>query len=80
MITMLKVVKHVPTFHPKNPLYSNSPVIAWCCSQGVHKIVYLAVKKGNILVNLLLMKIFIANSYHLSIQLCICLTKLLLVV
>ena len=65
MITMLKVVEHVPTFHPREPLYSNSAVIAWCCSQEVHKKVYLAVKKGNILVICLLMKVFIANYYHL---------------
>ena len=31
------------------------------CSRCVHKIVYLAVKKGNILVNILLLKTFIAN-------------------
>ena len=31
------------------------------CSQRVHKIVYLAVNKGNILVNILLLKIFIVN-------------------
>ena len=35
------------------------------CSRRVHKIVYLAVKKGNILVNILLLKIFIANNCHL---------------
>ena len=35
------------------------------CSRGVHKIDYLAVNKGNILVNVLLLKIFIANCYHL---------------
>ena len=37
----------------------------------MHKIVYLAVKKGNILVNILLLKIFIANYCHLYIQLSI---------
>ena len=48
------------------------------CSQQVPKIVCLAVDKGNILVNFfLLLKIFIVNYYHLSIQLCICLTKFL---
>ena len=31
------------------------------CSRRVHKIMYLAVKKGNILVNILLTKISIAN-------------------
>ena len=31
------------------------------CSRRVHKIVYLAVNKGNILVNFLLLKIFIAR-------------------
>ena len=31
----------------------------------MHKIVYLTVKKGNILVNILLLKIFIANYCHL---------------
>ena len=35
------------------------------CSRRVHKFVYLAVKNGNILVNFLLLKIFIANYYHL---------------
>ena len=35
------------------------------CSQRVHKIEYLAVNKGNILVIFLLLKIFIANKYHL---------------
>ena len=35
------------------------------CSRRVHKIVYLAVKKGNILVNILLQKIFIVNYCHL---------------
>ena len=35
------------------------------CSRRVHEIVCLAVKKGNILVNYLLLKIFIANYYHL---------------
>ena len=34
------------------------------CSLQVHKIVYLAVKKGNILVNILLLKIFITNYCH----------------
>ena len=32
----------------------------------MHKIVYLADKKGNILVNILLLKIFIANYCHLK--------------
>ena len=45
------------------------------CRRRVHKIVYLAVKKGHILVNILLLKIFIVNLYHLQIQLCICLTN-----
>ena len=45
------------------------------CSRRVHKIVYLAVKKGNILVNILLLKIFIANYCRLLIQLCTCLTN-----
>ena len=35
------------------------------CSRRVHKIEYLAVIKGNILVNFLLLKIFIANYYYL---------------
>ena len=48
------------------------------CSQRVHKIEYLV--KGNILVNVLLLKIFIANYYHLKIQLCIFLTNFLWVV
>ena len=39
----------------------------------VHSIVYLAVKKGNILVNILLLKIFFANYCH--IQLFVFLTR-----
>ena len=35
------------------------------CSRRVHKIVYLAVKKGNIFVNILFLKIFIPNYCHL---------------
>ena len=35
------------------------------CSQRVNKKVYLAVNKGNILVIILLLKIFIAKYYHL---------------
>ena len=35
------------------------------CSRQVHRIVDLAVKKGNILVNILLLKIFFANDCHL---------------
>ena len=42
------------------------------CSRRVHKIVYLAVKMGNISVNILLLKIFSANYFHLKFQLCIC--------
>ena len=37
------------------------------CSRRVHKIVYLAVNKGNILVNFF---IFIAEYYHLYIHVC----------
>ena len=52
----------------REPLYSNSEVISDSsrggCSRGVHKIVNLAVKKGNILVNFLLLKKFIVNYYH----------------
>ena len=58
--------------HAKEPLYSNT---RGGCSPRVHKIVYLAVIKGNILVN-----IYIAKICHLSTQLCICLTKFLWVV
>ena len=36
------------------------------CSRRMHKIEYLAVNKGNILVNVLLLKIVIANHYHLK--------------
>ena len=35
------------------------------CSRRVHKIEYLVVNNGNILVNVLLLKIFIANYDHL---------------
>ena len=45
------------------------------CSRRVHRIVYLAVEKGNILVNILLLKILIANYCQLYIELCICLTR-----
>ena len=47
------------------------------CSRRVHKTVSQAVKKGNIVVNILLLKIFIANYCHLLIQLCICSTRFL---
>ena len=36
------------------------------CSRRVHKIVYLAVKNDNILVNILLLKLFIANYCHIN--------------
>ena len=32
----------------------------------MHKIVYLAVKKGSILVNILLLKIFMVNNFHIN--------------
>ena len=48
--------------HVREPLYSNSAVIAW----WLHKIEYLAVNKGNILVNVLLVKIFIANLISIT--------------
>ena len=35
------------------------------CSHWVHRIVYLAVKKGNILVKILLLKIFLASCCYL---------------
>ena len=35
------------------------------CSRLVHNIVYLAVKKGHILVNILRLKIFFVNYCHL---------------
>ena len=48
---------------------NHSPQIAQSsrggCSSQLHEIVYLAVKKGNILVDILLLKIFIANYRHL---------------
>ena len=44
------------------------------CSRQGHIIVFLAVKKVNILVNFLLLKVFFANYCLLYIQLCICLT------
>ena len=40
-----------------------------------HKIVYMAVKKGTVLVSILLLKIFFAYYCRLYIQLCICLTR-----
>ena len=39
-------------------------VVTGCSRQVQKKIVYLAVKKGNTLVNILLLKIFIANYCH----------------
>ena len=48
--------------HVREPLYSNSVVIAW----WLHKIEYLAVNKGNILVNVSLVKIFIANLISIT--------------
>ena len=35
------------------------------CSRRVHRIMYLAVTKGNILINILSLKIFFANYCHL---------------
>ena len=49
----------------REPLYSNSTVIAWWLQSTSAQIMYLAFNKGNILVNFLLLKIFIANYYHL---------------
>ena len=46
------------------------------CSRRVHKIMNLVAKKANILINILLLKIFIRNYCHLHIQLCISLTHL----
>ena len=43
------------------------------CSRRGHKIVYLAVKKGNIFVIILLLKTFFAYYYYLYNQLYICL-------
>ena len=54
-------------FFAREPLYSNSAVIAWWLQSTSAQIVYLAVKKGKILVNTLLMKIFITNYCHLFI-------------
>ena len=48
--------------HVREPLYSNSAVIAW----WLHKKEYLAVNKGNILVNVLLVKIFIAHLISIT--------------
>ena len=45
------------------------------CSRRVHKIVHLAVKKGNTLINILQVKVLIANYCHLYFQLRICFTK-----
>ena len=49
MIDFISYHLLVIDIHAREPLYSNSAVIAWC-SRRVHKIVYLAVNKGNILV------------------------------
>ena len=43
-------------YHAREPLYPNSAVIMW--GMQLHKIVYLAVKKGNILV------IFTSENIH----------------
>ena len=49
----------------REPLYLNSAFIVCWLQWTSAKIVYLAVKKGNILVYILLLKIFIANYRHL---------------
>ena len=64
-------------YHARDPLYSNSAVIAWWLQSTSAQKVYITVKKGNILVNILLQKIFLANYCHLLIQLGIYLTKFL---
>ena len=57
------------TVHAREPLSSNSAdsllTSRGGCSRRVHKIVYLAGKKSNILVNILLLKLFIADYCHL---------------
>ena len=45
--------------HAREPLYSKSAVVAWWLQSTSAQKEYLAVNKGNILVNILLMKIFI---------------------
>ena len=58
--------KTTQQYHAREPLYLNSAVmVCWLQSMSTQIVVYLAVNKGNILVNILLLKIFIANYYHL---------------
>ena len=49
------------TVHAREPLNSNSAVIAWWLQSTSAQNFDLTVKKGNILVNFLLLKIFLAN-------------------
>ena len=56
-------------YHAREPNHCNRKAQSLCggCSRRVHKKGYLAVKKGNIMVNFLLLKILITNYYHLLI-------------
>ena len=67
MLSFLKICNAICVyigFHAREPLYLNSAVITWGLQSTSAQIVYLAVKKGNILVKILLLKIFIANYCH----------------
>ena len=57
-------LRKTPTYTLENHCTRTARSSLGGCSRRVHKIVYLVVKKGNILVNFLLLKIFIANYYH----------------
>ena len=56
-------------------LYSNSAVIAWWLQSTSAQNSVLAVKKGKTLINILHVKVLIANYCHLYFPLRICLTK-----
>ena len=68
-------VKYNTRLSSREPLYSFSAVIAGWLQSSRHKIVHMAVKNGNLFVNILLLIIFFADYRHLYIRLCICITR-----
>ena len=65
VLLLISIVNLLNCNHARKSLYSKSAVIGGC-GRLVDKILYLAVSKGNILVNFLLLKIFIANYYQIN--------------
>ena len=55
-----------PIFTLKNLHTGTVQSLCGGCSRRVHKIVYLAVKKGNILASTLRLKIFFTNYCHIN--------------